>query len=102
MGGSDRVQSDHAGVGLLHSVGLLLPFLVGLGFDREFGRINQTVAPQATDARPDVPHGGHGILELAGLARSDLRAHLHHGNEVTGERARSQRVWRASSRRPGR
>ena len=45
MSGGDSVQCDHAGVGFLHTIGLFLPFPVGLRLNRKLRGVDQAIAP---------------------------------------------------------
>ena len=82
MSGGDGVQRDHAGVGFLNTVGLLLTFAVGLRLNRKLRGINQSIAPKAPSARPDVSNRTHGVFEVAAIARSYFCAHLYRRNKV--------------------
>ena len=82
MSGSDGVQRDHAGVGFLHTIGLVLTFAVGLRLNRKLRGIDQAIAPKTASARPDMSHRRHGVFEVAPIAAPDFCAHLYRRNEV--------------------
>ena len=78
----DSVQRDHAGVGLLYSVSLGLPFVVRFSLNRKLRGINKAITPEAPSTGPYVSDGAHGIFEVTSFPRPYFHSHLYCRNEV--------------------
>ena len=82
VGRCNGIEGNDAGVRLVDAICLVFALGVRLRLDGELRRVDQSVAPQAPIARPDLAHRGHGVFDDASGSGAHFGAHLGNGYEV--------------------